>query len=43
MRALIESLYDQFLIDLETLVNIDSGSGDASGLMAVADFFRTTL
>lgn len=40
MRALIESRYDQFLRDLETLVNIDSGSGDASGLMAVADFFR---
>jgi glutamate carboxypeptidase len=40
MRALIESRYDQFIKDLETLVNIDSGSGDASGLMAVADFFQ---
>jgi glutamate carboxypeptidase len=40
MRAFIESRYDQFIKDLETVVNIDSGSGYASGLMAVADFFQ---
>ncbi|MEW5910353.1 MAG: M20/M25/M40 family metallo-hydrolase, partial [Thermodesulfobacteriota bacterium] len=40
MRALIESRYGQFLNDLETLVNTDSGSGNAFGLTAVADFLR---
>ena len=40
MQALIESRYDQFLRDLEILVNIDSGSGDVPGLMAVVDFFQ---
>ena len=40
MQRTIESRYDQFVRDLETVVNIDSGSGDADGLMAVLTFFR---
>ena len=39
MRALVESRYDQFISDLETLVNIDSGSENPAGLTAVRDFF----
>jgi glutamate carboxypeptidase len=38
MRALIESRFDRFLRDLETLVNIDSGSHLPGGLRAVRDF-----
>jgi glutamate carboxypeptidase len=40
MHAYIASHYDQFLRDLETLVNVDSGSGYAPGLATVARFFR---
>jgi len=40
MDAYIASRYDQFLEDLEALVNMDSGSGYAPGLAAVARFFR---
>ncbi len=40
MDAYIASHYDQFLQDLETLVNVDSGSGHAPGLVAVARFFQ---
>lgn len=40
MRSYIESRYEQFLQDLETVVNIDSGSGCAAGLDAVASFFK---
>lgn len=39
MRTLIESRYDQFISDLETLVNIDSGSENPAGLTMVRDFF----
>ncbi len=39
MRALVESQYDQFIRDLETLVNIDSGSENPDGLRAMRDFF----
>ncbi len=40
MHVYIASRYDQFLRDLETLVNVDSGSGYAPGLATVARFFR---
>ena len=40
MHAYIASRYDQFLQDLETLVNVDSGSGHAPGLSRVARFFQ---
>ena len=40
MQSYIASRYDQFLKDLETLVNVDSGSGHAPGLAAVARFFQ---
>ncbi len=40
MHVYIASRYDQFLWDLETLVNVDSGSGYAPGLATVARFFR---
>jgi glutamate carboxypeptidase len=40
MRELIEKRFEKFLIDLETIVNIDSGSGDVSGLEAVRAFFQ---
>jgi glutamate carboxypeptidase len=40
MHPYIASRYDQFLRDLGTLVNIDSGSGHAPGLAAVARFFQ---
>ena len=39
MQNTIESRYDQFLVDLETVVNIDSGSSNAAGLEAVRTFF----
>jgi glutamate carboxypeptidase len=40
MHSYIASRYGQFLQDLETLVNVDSGSGHAPGLAAVARFFQ---
>ncbi len=40
MHAFISSRFDQFLQDLEHLVNIDSGSGHAPGLTAVARFLQ---
>jgi glutamate carboxypeptidase len=40
MDAFIASRYDQFLQDLETLVNVDSGSGHGPGLATVARFFQ---
>jgi glutamate carboxypeptidase len=40
MHAYIESRYEQFVQDLETLVNVDSGSGHAPGIAAVARFFQ---
>jgi glutamate carboxypeptidase len=39
MQAPIESCYDQFIDDLKTLVNMDSGSNYPPGLTAVRDFF----
>lgn len=39
MQTLVESRYDLFISDLETLVNIDSGSENPAGLTAVRDFF----
>jgi glutamate carboxypeptidase len=36
----IETRFDKFLMDLETLVNIDSGSGYVPGLEAVSAFFE---
>ena len=40
MRELIENRFEKFLKDLETIVNIDSGSGYRPGLEAVCDFFQ---
>jgi glutamate carboxypeptidase len=40
MIELIEKRYEQFLTDLETIVNIDSGSGYLPGLEAVSVFFQ---
>ena len=40
MRELIENRYQKFLNDLETIVNIDSGSGHVPGLEAVRAFFE---
>ena len=40
MDAYIASRYDQFLQDLEALVNVDSGSGHGPGLATVARFFQ---
>ena len=40
MHSYIASRYDLFVQDLETLVNVDSGSGDAPGLATVARFFQ---
>jgi glutamate carboxypeptidase len=40
MHSYIASRCDQFVQDLETLVNVDSGSGDAPGLATVARFFQ---
>ena len=39
MFELIENRFEEFLNDLETIVNIDSGSGYAPGLNAVCAFF----
>ena len=40
MRELIEKRFEKFLSDLETIVNIDSGSGHVPGLEAVCTFFQ---
>jgi glutamate carboxypeptidase len=40
MHAYIASHYDQFLQDLATLVNVDSGSGHGPGLARVTRFFQ---
>ena len=40
MESYIASRYDQFLQDLETIVNVDSGSGHGPGLTTVARFFQ---
>lgn len=40
MEEYIKGQLDQFLKDLETIVNIDSGSNHQPGLMAVASFFE---
>jgi len=40
MKELIEDRFEQFLVDLESIVNIDSGSGYVPGLEAVAAFFQ---
>ena len=40
MYDIIASRYDQFISDLETVVNIDSGSHYAEGLVKVAGFFQ---
>ena len=40
MYDLAASRYDQFIADLETIVNIDSGSHHAPGLKKIADFFQ---
>jgi len=40
MHSYIASRCDQFVQDLETLVNVDSGSGDAPGIATVARFFQ---
>jgi len=40
MIEFIENRFEKFLIDLEAIVNIDSGSGYAPGLEAVSAFFQ---
>lgn len=40
VHAYIESRYNQFLEDLETIVNVDSGSGHSPGIGQVAAFFQ---
>ena len=40
MLEQIENRFEKFLVDLETLVNIDSGSGNTPGLEAVSAFFQ---
>lgn len=40
MLQYIESRYEQFIQDLETVVNLDSGSGYVPGLEAVLSFFQ---
>jgi glutamate carboxypeptidase len=40
MHSYIASRYDQFLQDLEALVNVDSGSGHGPGLATVARFLQ---
>ena len=40
MRELIEDRFEKFLIDLETIVSIDSGSRYVPGLEAVSAFFQ---
>ena len=43
MYDTIASHYDQFLNDLETIVNIDSGSHYAAGMEKIAAFFQERL
>jgi glutamate carboxypeptidase len=40
MKAYINSRYEQFLNDFQTIVNIDSSSGNAPGIEKVARFFE---
>ena len=40
MLEQIENRFEKFLIDLETIVNIDSGSRYVPGLEAVSAFFQ---
>jgi hypothetical protein len=40
MRELLENRFEKFFIDLETIVNIDSGSRYVPGLEAVSAFFH---
>ena len=40
MNSFIKSKHQQFVQDLETIVNIDSGSGNAAGIARVAGFFH---
>ncbi len=40
MLDYIASRYDQFVEDLETIVNIDSGSGYSAGIKKIAAFFQ---
>jgi len=40
MYDTIASRYDQFIKDLETIVNIDSGSHDAAGIEKIVAFFQ---
>ena len=40
MGTQVSARYEQFLQDLEAVVNMDSGSGDAPGLAKVATFFQ---
>ncbi len=41
MNEYITQRYKQFLEDLETIVNIDSGSQNLAGIQKVAEFFET--
>ena len=43
LKAFIDGRVDGFINDLETLVSIDSGSGDPVGIGAVADFLCARL
>ena len=43
MKAFIGSRIDDFLSDLETLVNIDSSSDNLAGIEAVAEWLRRRL
>ena len=40
MLDYIASRYDQFVEDLETIVNIDSGSGYSAGIRKIVAFFQ---
>jgi glutamate carboxypeptidase len=40
MHSYIASRYDRFLQDLETIVNVDSGSGHGPGLAMIARFLK---
>jgi len=41
MKTFISSRYDTFVKDLETIVNLDSSSGNSEGIADVARFFQT--
>ncbi|MCG8615740.1 MAG: M20 family metallopeptidase [Desulfobacterales bacterium] len=43
MKEFIESRYDTFVSDLETLVNLDSSSGNSQGIARVAGFLKERL